>query len=74
MWQLIVGYVAGGASALIFVHVMNKKLREQRAQYERQLEGSNRRISDLTCKDAYRQGRDYESDGIAQNSASRLTR
>lgn len=62
MWQLIVGYVAGGASALIFVHVMNKKLREQRAQYERQLEGSNRRISDLTCKDAYRQGRDYESD------------
>lgn len=35
MWQLIVGYVAGGASALIFVHVMNKKLREQRAQYER---------------------------------------
>ena len=45
MWQLIVGYVAGGASALIFVHVMNKKLREQRAQYERQLEGSNRRIS-----------------------------
>lgn len=62
MWQLIVGYVAGGASALIFVHVMNKKLREQRAQYERQLEGSNRSISDLTCKDAYRQGRDYESD------------
>lgn len=62
MWQLIVGYVAGGASALIFVHVMNKKLMEQRAQYERQFEGSNRRISDLTCKDAYRQGRDYESD------------
>lgn len=61
MWQLIIGYVAGGVSALAFVRVMNKKLREQRMQYERQLEGCNRRISDLTCKDAYRQGRDYES-------------
>lgn len=61
MLQLVVGYLAGSATVIIAVRIMNQKLSSQKRHYDSLLGDSTRMVNDLSNRDAFRQGRDYEA-------------
>lgn len=61
MLQLVVGYLAGSATVIIAVRIMNQKLKNQKSHYDNLLGDSTRRVNDLSNRDAFRQGREFEA-------------
>lgn len=61
MLQLVVGYLAGSATVIIAVRIMNQKLSSQKRHYDNLLGDSTRRVNDLSNRDAFRQGREFEA-------------
>lgn len=69
MWQFIIGSIVGGTTVATAVWVMNQKLNTQKKYYDGLLRDSNKKLTDLTNKDAYRQGRDDENEHQRQYRA-----
>lgn len=61
MLQLVVGYLAGSATVIIAVRIMNQKLSSQKRHYDSLLGDSTRKVNDLSNRDAFRQGREFEA-------------
>ena len=61
MLWLVVGYLAGSATVIISVRVMNQKLSSQKRHYDGLLSDSTRKANDLANRDAFRQGREFEA-------------
>ena len=55
MLQLVVGYLAGSATVIIAVRIMNQKLSSQKRHYDSLLGDSTSNVNDLSNRDAFRQ-------------------
>lgn len=61
MLQLVVGYLVGSATVIIAVRIMNQKLSSQKRHYDSLLGDSIRKVNDISKRDAFRQGREFEA-------------
>lgn len=61
MLQLICGYIAGCATVITAVCIMNRKLKQQQHKYDNLLDERDHRLDYLSFQDAFRQGREYEA-------------